>query len=934
MKCGLRNFCIATLVVTTVSVAVAAEPSPAQIEFFETKIRPLLAENCYTCHSAEKKIKGGLRLDSPAALLKGGDTGPAIVPGNLEASLLIKAVRYLDADLQMPPKDKKLPAEQIADLEAWVKMGAPLPKDSDAKPLLTEVGVARAKHWAFKPVQKPALPEVKNSRWVQTPVDSFVLAKLEEKKIKPAAVADRRTLIRRLSYDLLGLPPTSEDVVAFVKDRRPDAYALLVDRLLASPHYGERWGRHWLDVARYADTKGYLVGGEERRFRFSYTYRDYVIRAFNEDKPYDQFLVEQIAADRLAPGEDKSSLAALGFLTLGRRFLENQNDIIDDRIDVITRGTMGLTVSCARCHDHKFDPISAKDYYALHGVLASSEEPGELPLLKPLEDSPSYQDYLKEKGKIEKEIVEFEDKEIELFLAGLRKKVGDYLLAANAAATLDDQSKFDDFAGNRKVLPAILRRWMTDLAAREKQSDMIFGPWFEFAKLEETNFSANAQSVLARLTTNAPGANPVVVKALVERKPESLKQVAEAYAKLFQRIDGDWKTNLTNAAKEVRTTPTALPDPDHEALRQVLYAEKSPVNLPSSEVRTIHARRLREGAAPLRNKIEALNWTHPGVPLRAMAMVDKPTPVNSHVFLRGNPGNVGAEVPRRFLEVLGSGGGVAFTNGSGRLELARAIASADNPLTARVYVNRVWQQHFGAGLVGTAGDFGVRTEAPLHRELLDYLAAAFMENGWSTKKLHRLIVMSATYQQSSDSTPKSLAADPENHLLQHMNRRRLDFESLRDTLLAVSGQLDLKIGGLPVDLTTEPFPTRRTVYGLIDRQNLPGVFRTFDFANPDTSNQGRFQTSVPQQALFLMNSPFVIEQARNLLKREAVVRAKSASEKIQVMHRLVWQRQADRGELSLAEKFIALPPPAAAMLSPLEKYAQVLLLSNELLFVD
>ena len=934
MRCRANYFCVVAVVVTTARFAVAVEPTAEQIEFFETKIRPVLAENCYTCHSAEKKIKGGLRLDSPAALLKGGDTGPAIVPGNAEASLLIKAVRYLDADLQMPPKEKKLPAEQIADLEAWVKMGAPLPTYSDAKPQLTEVGVARAKHWAFQPVQKPALPKVKNSRWAKTPVDDFVLAKLEEKKLKPAPIADRRTLIRRLSYDLLGLPPTLDEVESFVKDRRTDSYTLLVDGLLASPHYGERWGRHWLDVARYADTKGYLVGGEERRFPFSYTYRDWVIRAFNEDKPYDQFLIAQIAADRLSHGEDKSSLAALGFLTLGRRFLENQNDIIDDRIDVITRGTMGLTVSCARCHDHKFDPISAKDYYALHGVLASSEEPGELPLLKPLADSPSYQDYLKEKGKIEKEIAEFEDKEIGIFLSDLRKKVGDYLLAANAALTLNDQSKFDDFAGNRKVLPGILRRWLTDLTEREKQNDPIFGPWFEFAKLEETNFAANAQSVLARLTTSASGANPVVAKVLVERKPESLNQVAEAYKKLFAQVDGEWKTNLTNAAKSEQPAPTALPDPDHEALRQVLYAEKSPVNLPSSEVRIIHARRLREGTAPLRNKIAALSWTHPGVPLRAMAMVDKAAPKNSLVFIRGNPNNPGAEVERRFLEVLSPDVSKTFTNGSGRLELARAIVSTDNPLTARVYVNRVWQQHFGVGLVGTAGDFGVRTEAPFHRELLDYLAVVFMENDWSTKKLHRLIVLSSTYQQSSDAISKNLVADPENHLLHHMNRRRLDYESVRDTLLAVSGQLDLKIGGLPVNLVNEPFSPRRTIYGLIDRQNLPGVFRTFDFANPDTSNQGRFQTSVPQQALFLMNSPFVIEQACNLVKREEVTRARNDGEKIQAIHRLVLLRPANSLELELAEKFITLQPAALATLSPIEKYSQVLLLSNDLMFVD
>jgi hypothetical protein len=931
-EAGVLGLVVAFLAVT--ALAAPTEPTPEQIEFFEARIRPLFAENCYSCHSAKEKIKGDLRLDAPAKILAGGHSGPAIVPGDAEASLLIKAVRYADEDLQMPPDDKKLPAEQIALLEAWVKMGAPMPKTSDAPRLMTEVGEARAKHWAFQPVQKPAPPKVKKTAWVRTPVDNFVLARLEEKKLKPAPQADRRTLIRRLSYDLIGLPPTPEEVQAFGKDQSPDAYAKLVDRLLASPHYGERWGRHWLDVARYADTKGYLAGGEERRYKFSYTYRDYVIRSFNEDKPYDQFLVEQIAADFLATGDDKSSLAAMGFLTLGRRFLNNRNDIIDDRIDVITRGTMGLTVSCARCHDHKFDPISAKDYYALHGIFDSSEEPGELPLLKPLTDSAQYQDYLKEVAKIEKEIARFEEKEIEEFRSNLRKNVGDYLIAANEAAKLEDQSKFDDLAGNLKVLPVILRRWMTDLGERQKQADPVLGLWFECARLSETNFAAEAKPLMDRLASDSPGANPIVARAIVEKKPESLKQVAQAYEKLFRDIDAEWAEARKKAEKDKETLPTSLADTNREAARLVLYGEGAPTNLPDSEVRKIHARRLGEGAAPLRNKIEALSWTHPGVPLRAMAMVDRSKPHDSPVFIRGNPENKGQKVPRRFLEVLSAEAPASFTNGSGRLELARAIATADNPLTARVYVNRVWLHHFGAGLVSTPGDFGVRTEAPLHRELLDYLATTFMEKGWSTKQLHRMIVLSATYQQSSDASAKNLAVDPENQYWHHMNRRRLDFESLRDTLLAVSGTLDSQVGGLPVDLGADPAPTRRTVYALIDRQNLPGVFRTFDFANPDVSNQGRFYTTVPQQALALMNSPFVIEQARKLVQRDEIVRAKSEKQKIESLHRLVWQRPAQSSEVRQAEQFLALQPADQTALSPLEKYAQVLLLSNELMFVD
>ena len=927
--------CLLGFLFATSSCLSAAEPTPEQAEFFETKIRPIFVDRCYSCHSDKaKKLKGGLRLDTRAGLIKGGTSGAIITPGDPGASLLIKAVRYEDKDLQMPPEGEKLQAEQIEAFVAWVKMGAPDPRTSGGPMPMANVNAARARHWAFQPVTKPALPPVKNSRWIQTPVDNFILAKLEPKKIKPSVAADRRTLIRRVTYDLLGLPPTPGEVEAFIQDKRPGAYAQLVDRLLASPRYGERWGRHWLDVARYADTKGYLAGGEERRFPFSHTYRDYVIRAFNEDKPYDQFLIEQIAADRLPSGEDKSSLAALGFLTLGRRFLNNQNDIIDDRIDVVTRGTLGLTVTCARCHDHKFDPISTKDYYALHGVFASSEEPSERPLLGPLRDSPEYQDYRKQRADIEKEIAEFEDKEIEIFLNDRRQQVGDYLMAAHDAARLPDPSKFDTLAGEHKTLPALLRRWMTDLDARQKTHDPIFSPWFELSAVPEGEFATNAATLLAKFSSESNRVNSVVIKALSNAPPASLRQSADVYTRLFKDTDSEWTAALTSAIKEKKAAPAQLPDVDREELRKFLYAEGSPANPPKSEVRTLHARRLSEGAAPMRNRIEALNWTHTGAPLRAMALVDQAQPHDSHVAKRGNPANPGEVVLRRFIEVLGGTQRGPFTNGSGRLELAQAIASHDNPLTARVYVNRVWQQHFGDGFVSTAGDFGVRTEAPLHRDLLDYLAAYFMENGWSTKKLHRLIVLSATYQQSSAAAADTLKTDPDNRFFAHMNRQRLDFESLRDTLLAVSGKLDLKMGGAAVDVVSEPFSPRRTVYGLIDRQNLPGLFRTFDFANPDTSNQGRFHTTVPQQALFMMNSPFVIEEARSLIQLHKVNQAKDRRTQIQTIYQCLFQRPASDYEIRWGEKFLASQTKTSASLSPLEKYAQVLLLSNELVFID
>ena len=910
---------------------VEASPDSAQIEFFESKIRPIFAENCYQCHSAKaEKLKGDLRLDTPEGLLKGGKSGPVIVPGEPDASRLIKAVRYTDPDLQMPPKNKRLAVDQIGNLEAWVKMGAALP-GSPALPVgMAGVARARAMHWAFQEPRKSVPPPVKNSGWVKTPVDNFILAKLEKKELHPAPPAVPRALIRRVTYDLIGLPPTAEEVETFVNDKRPEAYPQLVERLLASPHYGERWGRYWLDVARYADTKGYLAGGEERRYAFSYTYRDYVIRAYNEDKPYDQFITEQIAADKLAPSRDKQTLAALGFLTLGRRFLNNRNDIIDDRIDVVTRGTLGLTVTCARCHDHKFDPIPTRDYYSLHGVFASSQEPSELPLLSELHDSPEYQDYLKQREKIQSEIEDFKLKQVEKFMDGLRQHVGDYLFGAHEVGLRNDPAKFETFAGERKLNPIVLRRWISYLEERGKKIDPIFEPWLELTKLKD--FAAEAHPLLAKLAADQ-SLNALVLKELGNSAANSLKDAADTYTRLFKEVGAAWKSSLAEAAKENKPAPACLAEPEREALRQVLYGENAPVNLPKSEAESILAQPISDGIAPLRNRIEELNWTHSGAPARAMALVDGATPGNSHVLLRGNPGTPGEEAPRRFLEVLSGSNRLPFTNGSGRLELARAIVNPQNPLTARVYVNRVWLHHFGEGLVRTPGDFGVRTEEPVQHDLLDYLAVSLVEHGWSTKNLHRLIVLSATYQQSSEAPTATLAADPENELLSRMNRQRLDFEALRDTLLAVAGKLDGTVGGLPVDLESEPFTTRRTIYGLIDRQNLPAMFRTFDFSNPDTSSQRRFHTTVPQQALFLMNSSFVVEQARALAHHAETSGGENCDKKIEELYRLLLQRPPAENELELGKRFLERKTSEGS-LSPLERYAQVLLLSNELVFVD
>ena len=888
-----------------------AADNPADLEFFEQKIRPILVDNCYQCHGqVTTKVKGGLFLTSRDGLRKGGESGPAIVPGDPEASLLIKAVRYGDEKLQMPPKNKRLSADKVADLVAWVKMGAPDPRVS-ASPLAGANTIPeRAKaHWAFQPIREPARPAVHNSAWISTPVDNFILAKLEAAQLTPSPRADARTLIRRAYFDLTGLPPKPEEVAAFVADSSPEAFARVVDHLLASPQYGERWGRHWLDVARYADTKGYVFE-EERRYPYSYTYRDYVINAFNQDLPYDQFLKQQIAADLLPLGEDKQPLAALGFLTLGRRFINNIHDIIDDRIDVVCRGTMGLTMACARCHDHKYDPMSTRDYYGLYGIFSSSMEPEEEPLLGTKPEAKLYIEYLAEHNKRTEERKKFiADKEA-MVAADLRHKIGDYLLTAHEALVIHDAGKIEGVARKNKLDPDVVRRWMANLETWEKQTNPIFAAWYAFAKLPEKEFAPQAAELAKQVATGtnfAAPLNPLVAKAFSGPAPADLKEVATRYGKLFVETDELWLH-----AQEGTNKPTALPDPAAESLRQVLYGPDAPPNIPRDQLSRIFDVPTSQKVRELQRKIIELDATHLGAPPRAMAMQDRPNPGNVHVFLRGSPDNQGPEAPRAFPEFLSATNRQPFKQGSGRLELAEAITSRDNPLTARVFANRVWMHHFGASLVTTPSDFGLRAEAPAQLELLDFLAARFMADGWSVKQLHRLLLLSSAYQQSCGDNPEAQRVDPGNQLFWRMNRQRLEFEAMRDTLLSVAGNLDLKPGGHAVNIIEEPTVPRRTVYGYIDRQNLPGLLRSFDFASPDTSNPRRFYTTVPQQALFLMNSPFVIQQSRSLMERpELKAAGLGEEERIRKIYQLAFQREPTPTELQFGKEFLAAPPPPA-----------------------
>ncbi len=755
---------LAVLVLTTcLDLLQAAEAPPTPLsasdrQFFETKIRPLLVENCYSCHSrGADKVKGGLLLDTREGWTHGGNSGPVIAPGRPDESPLITAVRYKDPDLQMPPDGDRLTDQQIADLTEWVRRGAPDPRTLVAAGSGNHYGGVGRAHWAFQPVRKPAVPTVKDTNWPKNPVDNFILAKLESAGLTPSPAADRTTLIRRVYFDLIGLPPGPAEVQAFVNDPAPDAYARLVDRLLASQFYGERWARYWLDVARYADTKGDPARQDDPRLPHAWTYRDWVIEAFNADLPYNQFVFAQLAGDRLqaiadkkaqekkAPPPDRHGLAALGFLTLGNTFDGRRDDVIGDQIDVTTKAFLGLTVACARCHDHKFDPIPTKDYYSLYGVFANTQVPNPLPTL-----------------------------------AATPAPTPEH--AAYTAKSADLQKRFEEHR-------------------------------------------AELQSL---------------------RKSGAL------------RNDGNKRRELQRRERE------------------------------------------------LQRAIGELESTHPGVPARVNALVDVARARDYPVLLRGEAQNHGDVVPRRFLEILSADPKrrPEWRNGSGRVELANAIIDPKNPLTARVIANRLWQEHWGRGLVATPDDLGNMSSPPTHPELLDWIAATFVEGGWSLKQLHRTMVLSATYQQASSTNPAGADRDPENDLLWRYNLRRLDFEQMHDALLAITGQLEPKVGGKSVPIASPAFATRRALYTLIDRSSPPELLTQFDFPSPDVESGRRYETLVPQQALFLMNSPMVMETARRLTNQPAFSALATDEERVATLYIAIYQRRPTAQEVALGLSYV------------------------------
>jgi mono/diheme cytochrome c family protein len=838
-------------------------------ELFETKVRPVLAKNCYACHTDSRM--GGLRLDSAAGMAKGGNSGPAIVPGKPDESLLVQAIRRTHERIKMPPSGK-LPDADIAAIAEWITRGAAWPAPAVSSAVKSEpIAAEQRAFWSFQPVRKPAVPQVKNAKWARTAIDHFVLAKLEAQGLGPARAADRRILLRRATLDLTGLPPAPEEVDAFLADRSPDAFAKVVDRLLGSPRYGERWGRLWLDVARYSDER--LNSTEADPIANAFRYRDWVIQAFNRDLPYDTFVKAQIAGD-LMPSEDPLEFRP------GTGFYAMSPEMQDDRVDATTRGFLGLTVACAQCHNHKFDPIPQSDFYSLQGVFASSQTK-QFPL--------AAKDVV-EKWDGEKKALDKQEAALKTFLAEQSDQLGSILAAQTArfllasrelgpAADLDRETldRWKKYLENAKKSHPFLNRW-TELAARHAPREEMEAAAREFqAQVESVNEEKHRieerNKIRLGLNPDRNAMSQADLESIIIDKYNLWHDVLEGVVHytgtaLDRFLSGEWKRRLLE---------------------------------------------LRAGADQLKKDLP------PQYPF-LQSLQDAANPHDIRVAIRGDVNNRGELAPRHLPSILCEGTPQPFAKGSGRLELAEGIASARNPLTARVIVNRIWLHHFGRGLVETPSNFGNMGARPSDPELLDYLAARFVELGWSIKALHREIMLSAVYGLSAEKVAANEAVDPDNRLQWRANWQRMDVETMRDSLLFVAGNLDLQAGGPPAPWNDQN--RRRAVYGFVSRRKLDPLLALFDFPNPNSTSEQRTQTNVPLQRLFLMNSSFVEQQAAALAKRLTGEDA----ERVRQAYRILYGRAPAAEEAQMGMAFAAKNGWA--------EYARVLLNANEFDWVN
>ena len=935
--------CQQPLATGVASTATSVKPDAAATEFFESRVRPVLVKYCYDCHSqVTGKTMGGLSLDSRKGMMTGGRQGPAMVPGSTEGCKLLDAIRYRSADLQMPPSGK-LPGAVVADIATWVKMGAPWPDarpstqtNSHVVPGVTTIQQDRLRHWSWQPLKPIHLPAVKRTGWPKANIDRFILAKLESKSLTPGDYADRRTLIRRAYMDVIGLPPAQDEVDAFIADRSTDAWRRVVDRLLANPQYGERWGRFWLDLARYGEDQAHSF--EPRLYPQGFRYRDWVADAFNSDMPYDKFLREQIAADVLNEPDREKQLPALGFFATGPVYYGDSKmlDQYDDRIDTMSRAMLGLTVACARCHDHKFDPIPQKDYYALAGVFASTnyiESPvAESPLggAKTDPKSPGIANRNEAINKKANELDAFVAEHQKEFRSRYTPEIARYLVAAwrykNRNVTVTDLTPAS-FSSTEKLEQTVLQRWI--------------------AYIDRTSIDDHGQAWITSLRTLVPAGKAKLDRSTDATTASAVQQAAtnfQAAILEYSRRQDD------NEVKKLKLAPISARE--RAALDEVTGSD-GVLTLPRENFET-----LLTGDPKLRFGILSAELQRLKMGAFVHALTDAGKPIDLPVLVRGNPDAPGPVEPRHFLAILTESHGqpVPFNQGSGRLELANAIAGKSIPLAARVMVNRVWQHHFGVGLVRTASNFGMLGEAPSHPELLDYLTSRFITSGWSVKSLHREIMLSATYCLSSSMNARKFEIDPDDRLLWRMPRRRLEIEAWRDSMLAVSGTIDLTVGGPSLQLSS-PDNRRRTFYAGVSRHDLDSMMKLFDFPDPNATTDARTSTTVPLQQLFVLNSEYMVRMAKAFAARINSSNAHTDTDRIRLAFSLAFNRTPDADELALARRFLAsdrvpvttqtvsgsehtvneaptVQKPTGQTLTKWEQYAQVLLSSNEFMYVD
>jgi cytochrome c553 len=893
------------LLIATTAAARGAERGE---EFFETKIRPVLAEHCFGCHSTKlqegKKLKGGLLLDTREDILKGGDSGPALVPGKPPESLLVQALKYT-GDLRMPPRGK-LPDAVVADFEQWVKLGAPAPKAEGVSRKQVGLSIEEGrKFWAYRPVASPAIPKVKDEKWARGDIDRFVVAALEAKGLKPSADAARETLTRRVYFDLVGLPPTPEQLDAFVSDKDSQAFEKLVARLLESPQSGERWGRHWLDVVRFGESltlRGFIL-------KDAWRYRDYVIDAFNRDMPFDQFIREQIAGDLLPAktlDDRRRQLIATTFLALGNTNLEEQDkaqlrmDVVDEQLDVISKGFLAQTVTCARCHDHKFDPIPTRDYYALAGILrnARSMEHAnvsrwiEVPLPLPPAEEAAYR-------KTEETIASLQAK-ISAEKAKLGKAVAKVLPVGDVPGIVVDDAqakKVGEWQHSTVSGHYVGDGYLHDQNAGKGEKTLTFQPDLPDAGRYEVRLayspgSSRADAVPVTIFS-ADGEKTIHVD--MRREPP----IDSRFVSL-----GEYRVEKNGQAYVIlETTGTR----GHVTADAVTF-----IPLDQPKTRTEAKPKAKSGEPEVVKSLEAeLKRLQDNAPKRPMVMtvVEEAKIEDAKVHIRGSVHNLGPVVPRGFLQVTSTPARGIAPNESGRKELADWIAEPGNPLTARVIVNRTWHWLFGSGLVRTVDNFGTTGETPSHPELLDYLAERFVREGWSIKRLVREIVLSRTYQQNSSATNAEI--DPENRLLGHMNRRRLDGECIRDAMLSVSGKLSPEHGGptypatLSADYGYKSNDNRRSVYLPVFRNALPEGLEVFDFADPSMVVGKRNTSTVAPQALYLLNHAFPAEQAKDAGARLLSENLADDATMLRRAYRRTLGREPSVGEVAVAQRFLA-----------------------------